>query len=640
MSTQNVYFINPNTVTNLDNNVTTLTRQTDLHLPLRTDLNHITEFMTGSLGLYTDMKNIACTVGQVSPSGEFSYFYGSRSVLVNSTGGNNLTGSNVSRLYAGGNLIQPINAFGEAIADDNNYPLDENTYFPSYSVGNIYTSATFQILCDKGIIRSNDPIIRFFPTWKNMKVLTQRFFTNGTGCYSQTGTLGSPATFLSAGTGTDLDALTVTLTTGQTDTITNFLSSGLVQLVDTSILPTATGAGGVVNINALAANPTGPQSRYYIETQPIQILKEKKTFGTVAMAFSHQIGLGLFTSYNQLAINVLRDRGLVVQNFNNISTTPQATIDALYPSGYRTHNWMNDVLSAGILSSQPGKVWEYNTGICIGIACCEIAYQQFYKLTEPKPFWQIMRELLLTPCGITNDVILKESEIIAYGSNTGAFKNSVLAMYGAAPAGPTVLGNVGGSLYPLAYRNAALIHDIFLAGCQFVTMPGLVKVAYMLANYGVAKNGTRVMSKSAVKAMCETNYLDTNLDMVAYDESNIDMEALRWSITPQFAMTEALSYGLGGAIFRARPGKVLNAIGTSLPDDWYMWSGAGMTTFYVKPSEGKYIVTAMRNIPLSNTSAFTFGINAGSSVVYFGGLNAPAAYDNYGINAFLSAYNF
>ncbi len=641
MATQQVYLINPNTVSNLDNNVTALYQgQTDLHLPLRTDLEHIKSFMTGSLGLYTDMKNIACTVGQVSPTGEFSYFYGSRSVLVNSTGGNNLTGSNVSKLYAGGNLIQSINAFGEAIADNTNYPFDENTYFPSYSIGNIFSSATFQILCDKGIIRSNDPIIRFFPTWKNMKVLTQRFFTNGTGCYAQTGTLGSAAQFLSAGTGTDLDALTVTLTTGQTDTITNFLSSGLVQLVDTSILPTATGAGGIVNINALAANPTGAQSRYYVEMQPIQILKDKKTYGTVAMAFSHQIGFGTYTNYNQLAINVLKDRGLVVQNFNNISTTPQATIDALYPSGYHTYNWMNDVLSAGVLTSQPGKVWEYNAGICIGIACCEKAYQQFYGLAEPKPFWQIMRDLLFTPCGITDEIIIKESEIYAYGSSTGAFKANVLAMYGAAPAGPTVLGNVGGALYPIAYRNCALVHDIFLAGCQFVTMKGLAKVAYMLANYGVAKNGTRVMSKSAVKAMCESNYLDSDVNMVAYDESNIDMEALRWSIVPSFAMTEALSYGLGGALFRPRPGKVLDAIGITVPEEWYMWSGAGMGTFYVKPSEGKYIVAAMRNIPLSNTSVATFGINAASSVVYFGGLNAPAAYDNYGINSFLSAYNY
>ncbi len=637
MSYQQVYFMNPNTVTNLDNNVNTLSRQTDLHLPLRTDLDHIKSFMTGSLGLYTDMKNIACTVGQVSPTGEFTYFVGSRSVLVNSTGGNNLLGSDVSQLYAGGTLIEPINAFGEVISDNVNHQFDDNTYFPSYSIGNIFSSATFQILCDKGIIRSNDPIVRYFPNWKNMKVLTQRFYTNGTGCYAQTGTLGSPAQFLTAGTGTQLDALTVILTTGQTDTITNFLASGLVQLVDTSILPSATGVGGIVNINALSANPTGPQSRYYIETQPIEILKEKKTYGTVAMAFSHQIGFGTYTNYNQLAVNALKDRGLYVQNFNNISGLPQNIIDAMYPSGYHTYNWVNDVISAGLLTSQPGKVWEYNAGICIGIACCEIAYQQFHKLPQVKPFWQIMRELLFTPCGITSEIIIKESEIYAYGSSTGAFKANVLPMYGAT-ANPKVCANIGQIYYPLAYRNCGLSHDIFLAGCQFVTMKGLRMIAYMLANYGTAKNGVRVMSKSAVKAMCETNYLDSNVDMVAYDETNVDMEALRWSITPQFAATEALSYGLGGALYRPRPGKVLDAIGITVPEEWYMWSGAGMGTFYVKPSEGKYIITAMRNMPLHNTSTVTFGINP--TVTYFAGLNAPAAYDNYGINSLLSAYNF
>jgi hypothetical protein len=42
----------------------------------------------------------------------------------------------------------------KTIADNTNYPFDENTYFPSYSIGNIFSSATFQILCDKGIIRS------------------------------------------------------------------------------------------------------------------------------------------------------------------------------------------------------------------------------------------------------------------------------------------------------------------------------------------------------------------------------------------------------------------------------------------------------------------------------------------------------
>jgi CubicO group peptidase (beta-lactamase class C family) len=642
MATQQIYFINPNTVTNLDNNVTTLSQgQTDLHLPLRTDLNHIRAFMTGSLGVYSGVKMMGGILGQVSPTGEFKFTVGSRSMILTSTGSSNLVGADA--LYNGGTLINPTNAFGEVIADNTNQPFTEDSYVYSLSLGKTFYSAVLMALVDRGIIRLNDPIIQYFPEWKNMKVLTQKFFTNGTGCYAQTGSSVSLPGFISAGTGTQLDTLTVTLTSGQTDTIANFVTAGLVQLVDTSLLPTSTGANNV-NYQAISANSVGPGSRYYIEVQPIQILKERKTYGTVAMAFSHQIGLGMNITYNNLITNVLRDRGLYQPALAGTAVgystgagagiVGEANINAFYPDGLTTQKWMTELLGAGVLSSQPGKVWEYDTGIMIGVACCEKAYQRYYNLPQVKPMWQIARELLLTPMGITTEIMLKEEEFSGLGISSGAVKNNFTDLY--SNSGNTMI-SAGRTFNSLLYYDGVKKHDICYVNLCILSLKGLASFAYMLANYGVAKNGVRVLSKAAVKSMCETNYLDTNVDMYWRDDVNYESESDRFSVWTAISQNESMSHGLGGAIARPRPGKVIDIAGMDFPDEWFFWNGANGFIMYVKPSEGKYIVLFHKNNPFTSPSNITYGTT--DSNTYFV-RPIPASYETYGLQTALSAYNF
>ncbi len=642
MSSQQVYFINPNTVTNLDNNVTTLSQgQTDLHLPLRTDLNHIRAFMTGTLGAYSGVKMMGGVIGQVSPTGEFKFTVGSRSMILTSTGSSNLVGADA--LYNGGTLINPTNAFGEVIADNTNQAFTEDSYVYSLSLGKIIYSSVLMALVDRGIIRLNDPIIQYFPEWKNMKVLTQKFYTNGTGCYAQTGSSVSLPSFIAPGDGTVLDTLSVTLTTGQTDTIANFVTAGLVQLVDTSLLPTSTGANSV-NYQAISANSVGPGSRYYIEVQPIQILKERKTYGTVAMAFSHQLGLGLNIPYNNLILNVLRDRGMYQPYLQGsavgystgagVGVAGEANINAFYPDGLTNQKWMSELLGAGVLSSQPGKVWEYDCSFSIGFACCEKAYQRYYNLPQVKPIWQIARELILTPMGITTEIMFKESEFAGLGLSSGAVKNNFTDLYN--NSGNTMISG-GRTFNPILYYDVNKKHDIGLLNLAIVTLKGLSSLAYMLANYGVAKNGVRILSKAAVKSMCETNYLDTNVDMYWRDDANYEAESDRFGVWAAISQNESMSFGLGGAIARARPGKVIDVTGIDFPDEWFFWSGANGGAMYIKPSEGKYIVLFHKNNPFTSPSNINYVPTDSNS--YFV-RPIPASYETYGLQTALSAFNF
>ena len=120
----------------------------------------------------------------------------------------------------------------------------------------------------------------------------------------------------------------VTLSDGLKDTIANFITKGRVQKVDYNLLPEP--------YKTYATN----KSIYYIEVIPID-LSINKTYGTVAMAFSHQLGLGLNTPYNKLITPALYDRGVYSPNYGTLWVKQRNSVHGtqvpVYVSGLSTH---------------------------------------------------------------------------------------------------------------------------------------------------------------------------------------------------------------------------------------------------------------------------------------------------------------
>jgi len=295
-------------------------------------------------------------------------------------------------------LINPVNAYNLPITNKTIRPFTDKTLTISASIGKNIYSCGLMALVDRGIINLGDPVIKFFPLWQNMKVLKQRFYYDS----SANAVFGRGERSISVPykitDGQLNESIIVTLSDGLKDTIGNFIIKGRVQKVDSSLL--------LPPYLSYSIN----KSIYYIEVLPID-LSIAKTYGTVAWAFSHQLGLGI--ANNALIVNTLFDRGVYSPNFSS-SSQVKADMDTLYPTGYTHTAWMNEVLKAGLLSTMPGTEFEYDTSICVGIACCEVAYKQFYGLSTIKPMWQIINELVINPMNLQNDLLFKlPSEQIA-----------------------------------------------------------------------------------------------------------------------------------------------------------------------------------------------------------------------------------
>jgi len=670
MSSQTIYFYNPSTLNNVNQNVNGIYNSTVVRGNLSTGAcDNIKAFYTGTLGLYTDVKMIGGVVGQVNPKDEFSFYHGWASPVLTTTGSSNLIGVSITGGFVDNAvMINPRNAFNETLASSGAILFSEDSIFTSTSTGKPYWSIVLGTLVDRGVLRLNDPVIQYFPNWRYMTVFQQRWYTNGTGVYNATGLNGSIDTFLYA-TGAVTDDLVVTLTDGRVGPIAAFMSG------PTGGAASTTGAGYdalksriiKIDTNALPAwkqpfaSNTGALGVYYCEVKPIDVLATK-TYGTVAMCFSHQMGLGFNVPKTKNILSYIRDAGAIVPYMGSTTlqagkTTPTLSIlDQYYTSynpyypystgGYSHVSWANEIIQAGLLSTMPGEVWEYDASPCLGMACCEIAYQRFYKLPYVKPIWQIAQELVNIPLGITKDIMLKRC---LAGTGTlqaedQAALRTIRDKYVAQYAGtstfiwsPTLFSTSPTSTSS-SWAMTLGTHDLGFMNNVWFNLRAMKKLAFMVANYGLAENGVRILSKKFVQAMCEANYLSPDCNYYSYDERPTEANANRSTDSQLAGAYENVGFGLGGLVFKPRVGKELDMC-LDNPDGWYKWSGAWGSVFWLKPSEGKYIVSMHKNNSSSNPDLST---DTGPFIVenYYAGTKQPPSYGNYGFDVKASAYTY
>ena len=580
---------------------------------LRKDNLYLKNFIDNTLNIYKDCKMFGMSVGHVNSKEEFNYCAGTRSVVVDPSGN-----SNIDPLT--NTMKDPRDAFGTVITDKSLKPFTEKSYCSSASIGKIIYSCALMALVDRGVINLGDPVIKFFPEWQYMKVLKQKFFydVSKNAVYGQREN--EAAYKIVDGSLNEL--VVIKLSDGLTDTIANFITKGRVQKVDYSILPEP--------YKTYATNKVV----YYVEVIPID-LNINKTYGTVAMAFSHQLGLGLNTPLNKLITPALYDRGVYSPNYTTNGAKSSSTLSTLYPNGYSHTIWLKEVLKAGLLSTMPGAVLEYDTSISIGIACCEVAYKQFYNLSTIKPFWQIINELVINPMNLQNDILFKTPTDPVARQN---IIDSFTAQYTMNTAGDGIRFNSLASYENLFWK----IHDLGSINFAILNIYGMKELAFMLANYGVDRKGTRILSKNSVISMCEKNYLHPNIDIYFADESQNDGNYGRTNLTI-FGNSENISFGIGGQIFKARDGKVLNCNGENYPEGWYSWSGAVGHVLYVNPSEGKYFVATHKHgssltpVNTANPNNIYTRTDASGNIIP-AGANVPARYNSYGLDQALSLY--
>lgn len=687
MSQQIVYFDNPITINQINTNVNSLVNSTTVHTVQRTDTDYVKTFMTGTLGQYYQVKMIGAVAGQVNPESDFTYSYGYQSVVFTGAYQSNLVGISVTGSYnPSAQMINSVNAFDETVASTV-VPFSTGTYFYAGSLGKPYASAVLGAMVDRGIIRLNDPIIKYFPDWRYMKVVQQKFFSNGSQVLACTGLQGSYPSVVNISTGTiDPAVQVVQLTDGRTGTINSFLTpvggtggaaslagAGYASLqnfiikVDRADLPAwkqpycSTGSSSTgAYPYFLTSVPDQYKFPYYLEVQPIQV-QDIKTYGTVQMAFSHQLGLGLANVANQNIQLAMRDKGVMWSNVNTwlqpangntqysssngitFFNTNYASANPYYPGGtggYTLNVWANEIVQAGLLSTHPGKVWEYDTSLAFGMAVCEVAYKQYYNLPVIKPFWQIARELVDIPLGIDGMVFNKYTQMGDAIAQRAVRDKMVPITSTAGAVQQSITSNAIGSS---AIWNTSLgIHDIgaSLLNITIWNLEAFKRFAYMLANYGVAKNGTRVLSKSFVKLMCETDFLPANLNMYWQNEQPKEFLATRNATPGVLATYNNIAFGLGGLVGHARPGKTLTTV-TDYPAGWYHWAGSFGTEIWVNPSEGKYIVVFYKHNPGSEPTTGTSGSGIYfTAPTYFNNNYIPASYETYGFDVFNSTYTY
>jgi hypothetical protein len=596
-------------------------------LKLRTENQHVIDFCEKTIKNYTQCPVMGITVGQVNPDDEFNYYTGTNSVLWDATGNYNVEADGVT-------LKNPVNSFNEPLTNNKIQKYSDDTYQWSGSCSKPMITMALMALVDRGIIRLCDPIMKYYPEWQNMKILKQKFY-NDVSNNKIMGLKYNRKPFVIAD-GQLNENVVVTLSDNSKDTIANFIKNGKVQKVDPTAIPDS--------YKPFAPNTTV----YYIETQSID-LAFGYTYGTIAMAFSHQLGFGLFPiqgtpyGYNQLIIDALRDKGvfhpLIGFPFYYSSKQNDTVLNQLYPNGYTFQTWMSEILKCGLLSSEPGKVWEYEGGIDIGVACCEVAYQRFYKLSKPKPFYEIFDELILTPMNLNNKIFIKlpkDERIIK------EFRESCCPIYLPVPNTVTESGKFGRLVLlnsNVAWFRACQQHDIGGINILGIKMKDVKELAYCLANYGVARNGKTILSKNAVVLMCETNYLHPNCDFnISQDESPHEGTYSRTMLSCTSAL-ENLSFGLGGQYYYPRVGKEFGTFGFYTMLGWYGWGSVLGSLFYVNPKQGKYIVSVNRNGFYAN-GIYTYKPGEFNSDVknIYNAYDTPNAWDTYGIDVGLSLY--
>ena len=586
---------------------------------MRTDTQYVKDFMSQSLKVYTDVKMFGMSVGHVKSKNEFNYCIGTSSAVIDVNGNNNVDST--------GKLINPVNAFGQPITDNTVKPFTDKSYIVSTSIGKIVYSTGLMAMVDRGIISLGDPVIKFFPEWQNMKVLKQKFFYDS----SSNSVLGQRENDIpfKVADGQLTESVIVTLSDGLKDTIANFIVKGRVQKVDYNLLTEP--------YKTYATN----KFIYYIEVLPID-LTIAKTYGTVAMAFSHQLGLGLNVPFNKLITSALYDRGVYSPNYaSNGTKTGGSDITTLYPNGYSHAIWAKEILKAGLLSTMPGAVWEYDTSISFGIACCEIAYKQFYGLSTIKPMWQIVNELVIYPMNLQNDLLFKLPLDSVAKTNV---INNICTHYAMNGNSAIKMNNL-----TLFERNYWSIHDLGSINFVIISIYSMKELAFMLANYGVDRKGKRILSKNAVISMCEKNYLGPNVDQYNGDEVPYDGNFAR-SFNVIFGTTESTTFGIGGQIFVPKFGKVMNSNGENCPYGFYSWIGAYGHALWVNPSEGKYFVSShkmgnltpiIQTVPSGKSSVQTITTYTrldSSGNIIPAGANVPPRYNTFGLDQGLSLF--
>jgi CubicO group peptidase (beta-lactamase class C family) len=579
------------------------------------DNQYVKDFVNTSLKMYSDMKGLGINVGDVKSNKEFSYYGGYASAVVDGVGNSNIDPITNT-------LKTPYDAWGNVMNDNRLKPITDDSLYFSTSFGKPLYALALMRLVDRGVINLGDPVIKYFPKWQNMKVIRQKFF-NGSfvdlsgntvvGCLAQQAN-GLPKKI------SDLslnETTNITLLDGSIDTIANFVKSGRVQLVDVS-----------------KSRYAVSKENYYIEVEPID-LNICKTYGTVAMAFTHQIGLGLFFPKNKLTANILSDKGVARPNYSNTTGAISVDIfDTNYPSGYKVQTWLNEVLDAGLLSTMPGKDWEYDTGINIGFACCEIAYERFYGVKKTMP--EILQELVINPLKLQNDMFVKidSNQAIIIGPRIVCHYYAINSPTASNPDSQVKLAYI-----PLssALRYNFGKHDLGATNFVLLNNKALKSILYMLANYGITKDGVRFLSKNAVHSMCEKNYLSNEVEMFIQDEYKRD-QALEWFSYSIFNK-QTVQFGIAGQVNYPRDGKVLNSTGENIADGFYSWGSSFGHVFYVKPSEGKYIIINSKYAQIFPfTSYVPTGQTSEQTVFKLNGLNVPPKFNIFGVDVALSLF--
>jgi hypothetical protein len=282
----------------------------------------------------------------------------------------------------------------------------------------------------------------------------------------------------------------------------------------------------------------------------------------------------------------------------------------------------------------PGKDWEYDTGINIGFACCEKAYEQFYGVKKTMP--EILQELVINPLGLQNDIFVKidSNQAVTLGPRF------VCHYYGS--QGPSSVNPDLPVKFAFLPLNSALkynfgIHDLGATNFVAHNNKAYKTILYMLANYGVTRDGVRFLSKNAVHSMCEKNYLSENVEMYIQDEYQRD-QAYEWFSYSLFNK-QLTQFGIAGQVCLPRDGKHLNSSGENIPDGFYSWGSSFGHVFYVKPSEGKYLIV---NSKFAQIFPFTTYVPTGQTteqtVFRYNGFNVPPKFNIYGVDVALSLF--
>ena len=100
---------------------------------MRTDNQHVKNFMDNTLNVYKDVKMFGMSVGHVNSKNEFNYCVGTMSAVVDISGNNNIDPLT-------GKLKNPVNAFNQPITDNSIRPFTEKSYCQSASIGKIIYS--------------------------------------------------------------------------------------------------------------------------------------------------------------------------------------------------------------------------------------------------------------------------------------------------------------------------------------------------------------------------------------------------------------------------------------------------------------------------------------------------------------------